>query len=285
MSMGALAATGSKVHREGLEDSLQNVVRLPFDGYCHAGATELDRFAEMTLDPSGGIQPIAAIIVETVQGEGGLNVASDRWLRALRDVAYRIGALLIVDDIQTGCGRTGQFLSFERAGIVPDIVCLSKSIGAGFPMSLLLVRPEFDTWRPGEHNGTFRGNGLAFVAGTAALELWCAPEFVAGIQERSDLLANWSNDMVNEFPALVSRGKGTGMMMGLEFVSPQAAALVAERARNLSVIVERCGPRDEVIKILAPLNIEFDLFQEGLNRLRAAIGSVARSAVSQPQAA
>lgn len=285
MSMGALAATGSSVHRERLEGSLQNIVRLPFEGYSHAGVTELERFADMALDPSGGIEPVAAIIVETVQGEGGLNVASPRWLRTLREIASRIGAVLIVDDIQAGCGRTGQFFSFERAGIIPDIVCLSKSIGAGLPMSLLLVRPQFDTWRPGEHNGTFRGNSLAFVAGTAALELWCTPGFVSGVEERSGVLANWSRNMGSEFPALISRSKGMGMMMGVEFVSPRAAALVAERARNLGVIVERCGPSGEVIKILAPLNIEIDLFREGLSRLRASIESVATSAVAQPHAA
>ncbi|MHC4044401.1 aminotransferase class III-fold pyridoxal phosphate-dependent enzyme [Bradyrhizobium xenonodulans] len=179
-------ATFADKARRGLEADLGGVVRLPFEGYRGAGIGELERFADMASDPSGGIDPVAAIIVETVQGEGGLNVASEPRLQKLSQVASGLGALLIVDEIQAGCCGTGRFFGFERSGIVPDLICLSKSIsGAGLPMSLLLVAPQFDTWRPGEHNGTFRGNSLAFVAAAQAVDEYCEPDFVAGISARA----------------------------------------------------------------------------------------------------
>jgi diaminobutyrate-2-oxoglutarate transaminase len=271
MSMGALAATGSIMARDGLEGMLQHVVRLPFEGYRGAGVLDLERFSQMLRDPSGGVGSIAAIIVETVQGEGGLNAASNAWLRKLAEVAKDVGALLIVDDIQAGCGRTGDFFSFERAGIVPDLVCLSKSIGGGLPMSLLMVKPEFDIWQAGQHSGTFRGNSLAFVAGTAALSLWADPDFVEGLEERSQVLAAWCEGIALEFRDAVIRVKGRGMIRGIEFASASNAKAVAGLARKKGVLLETCGPSDEVLKILAPLTIEPGLFDEGLCRLRAAM--------------
>jgi len=279
MSMGALAATGAKTPRQGIEGLLQHVVRLPFEGYLGSGTQDLQRFSEMARDPSGGVAPIGAIIVETVQGEGGLNAASDAWLRSLAEVAKDIGALLIVDDIQAGCGRTGSFFSFERAGIVPDLVCLSKSIGGGLPMSLLLVKPEFDVWHAGEHSGTFRGNSLAFVAAAAALSFWIDREFIGDLQERSRYLTSWCDRVALEHRAAIVRGKGRGMMQGVEFASAAAAKQVADRARAKGVLLETCGPFDQVLKILAPLNIEHDLFHEGLCRVKAAIEEVCGAAL------
>ncbi len=195
VSLGALALTGSRSSRDASSHLLNGVIRVAYDGYCGAGIDELRRFEAMATDPSGGIDPIAAFIVETVQGEGGLNVATSEWLRALASVAKRIGALLIVDDIQAGCGRAGGFFSFERADLYPDMVCLAKSIsGAGFPMSLLLLKPELDVWAPGEHNGTFRGNTLAFATASAALDLW-DDDFQRGVAIRANILERWCDDM------------------------------------------------------------------------------------------
>lgn len=275
MSTGALAVTGSTVARSGLVGTLDGVVRLPFEGYCGSGVQELERFAEMVADPSGGIDPVAAFIAETVQGEGGLNVASTGWLVKLREVATRLGALLIVDDVQAGCGRTGPFFSFERAGIVPDMVCLSKSIsGFGLPMSLLLLSPKIDRWQPGEHSGTFRGNSLAFVAATAALEYWSHASFADETLSRSKALDRWLESVVSRNSAVVRRKKGLGMMAGLEFKDPVVADAVMQEARDRRVLIEGCGPHDEVLKIMAPLNIEMELFTEGLNRLESAIDAV-----------
>jgi diaminobutyrate-2-oxoglutarate transaminase len=284
MSTGALAVTGSRLARSASEAVLGNVTRLAFDGYHDAGAAELERFAEMARDPSGGIDPVAAFIVETVQGEGGLNVASTAWLRKLRSIASDLGALLIIDDIQAGCGRTGNFFSFEHAQIMPDLICLSKSLsGFGLPMSVLLVAPNFDCWRPAEHNGTFRGNSLAFVTATAALDFWDNSDFPASIAIRSKVLNAWIGETVKRFPTLISRGKGTGMMAGIEFGSPRDAQMVSELARGLRVLIERCGPHDEVVKVFAPINIDCALFSEGLGRLTSAIEKVSLTARSTAQ--
>lgn len=275
MSLGALAVTGSGRAREGLTGRLDGVVRLPFDAYHGAGRQDLERFAAMVEDPSGGIEPVAAIIVETVQGEGGLNVASTAWLRCLRDIATRIGAILIVDDIQAGCGRTGRFFSFEDADIVPDIVCLAKSIsGGGLPMSLLLIDPAIDSWRPGEHNGTFRGNSLAFVTARAALNLWSDAEFLAGLTIRSAMLERWLIEICANFPHFIVRRKGCGMMAGFECLSPELARRICQEATKRRLLLEACGPNDEVVKIMAPLNVDLSVFEEGLNRLAATIADV-----------
>ncbi|SFI60481.1 diaminobutyrate--2-oxoglutarate transaminase [Bradyrhizobium sp. Gha] len=273
VSMGSLAATGSSSCRTSARGLLGGVTRLPYDGYFGAGLDDLERFERMAVDPSGGIEPVAAIIVETVQGEGGLNVASIEWLKGLAGVANRLGALLIVDEIQTGCGRTGPFFSFERAGIQPDIVCLAKSIsGYGFPMSLLLLRPEHDVWSPGEHNGTFRGNSLAFVTAAAALDLW-TDDFIDGLEVRSRILADWCLTMSARHHSHLS-GTGIGMMQGLRFSNPTSAALVADRAARERIVIECCGSNDEVLKIMAPLNIDLDLFSSVLARLAQIIDSI-----------
>ncbi|WP_271609773.1 MULTISPECIES: diaminobutyrate--2-oxoglutarate transaminase [unclassified Bradyrhizobium] len=273
VSLGALSATASATVRKSGRGLLSGVVRLPYDGYCGAGVSDLTRFETMALDPSGGIDPIAAFLVETVQGEGGLNVASNRWLVELARIARKLGAVLIVDDIQAGCGRTGPFFSFERAGIVPDMVCLAKSIsGSGFPMSLLLIRPDLDVWSPGEHNGTFRGNSIAFATARAALELW-TDDFRSGVHERDIILASWCGSLEQEFAGQM-RSKGIGMMRGLQFARPDDALEIAERASRSGIVIECCGPRDEVLKVMAPINIELSLFRSTLCTLAVIIRAV-----------
>lgn len=263
MSLGALSATAKSSARTGAGQRLDGVSRLPYEGYAGAGAMDVARFEAMALDPSGGIDPVAAIILETVQGEGGLNVASVGWLAQVALTAKRLGALLIVDDIQAGCGRTGTFFSFERAGIAPDIICLAKSIGGyGLPMSLLLMRPEIDAWAPGEHNGTFRGNTHAFVTATAALLLW-NDAFVAQIAERSEMLSAWCASIEGRSAGQVRR-KGVGMMQGLEFEQWRLAGRIADMAAEAGVIVECCGAHDQVLKIFAPLTIDTHTFAKGL---------------------
>jgi diaminobutyrate-2-oxoglutarate transaminase len=276
MSMGALSVTGSRSARSSVEAGLQGVIRLPYDGYSGAGVADLERFHQMARDPSGGIDELAAVIVETVQGEGGLNVASIAWLRKLREICTSLGALLIVDDIQAGCGRTGTFFSFERAGIVPDLVCLSKSLsGFGLPMSMLLIDPDYDVWKPGEHNGTFRGNALSFVAAARAVDFWEDPKFQVSIGARAKIIDAWMKKMLARFPDLLSRQKGLGLMAGFEFFSSDAAQAVAEKVRQRGVLIERCGPHDEVLKLLPPINIDCDVLDEGLRCMDAAFEDAA----------
>lgn len=273
VSLGALAATGNRGAREASKHLLSGVIRLPYDGYHGAGVAELERFAEMAEDPSGGVEPPAAFIVETVQGEGGLNVASVSWLRKLAEVAQRLGSLLIIDEIQAGCGRTGRFFSFERAGITPDLVVMSKSLsGIGLPMAILLIKPDRDAWRPAEHNGTFRGNNLAFVTATVALEMWSDDGFLSALRDRSDELASWADGVAARNPGL--QVKGLGMMLGLRFPEPGAAEAVARAALGHGVIMETAGPRDEVLKLLPPFTIERGLMTEGLAAIRLAIDEI-----------
>ncbi|MGH3743216.1 MAG: aspartate aminotransferase family protein, partial [Micromonosporaceae bacterium] len=171
MSLGALAVTGNSMKRRGAGVPLQHSMPMPYDDYLDGQTPDFVWLNALLEDSGSGLDLPAAIIVETVQGEGGVNVARPEWLRELSEVCKRHDILLIVDDVQMGCGRTGPFFSFEIAGITPDIVVLSKSLsGYGLPFALTLMKPELDVWEPGEHNGTFRGNNPAFVTATVALE-------------------------------------------------------------------------------------------------------------------
>jgi diaminobutyrate-2-oxoglutarate transaminase len=275
MSLGALSVTARHDSRQSAGVQLDQVVRLPYDGYRNAGIAELDRFEAMVSDPSGGVAAPAAFIVETIQGEGGLSAASSEWLRHLAAVANRMGSLLIVDDIQAGCGRTGDFFSFEDAGIIPDVICLAKSIsGIGLPMALVLIKPEYDRWAPGEHNGTFRGNNLAFASATAAVQLWREPHFLATVASSAARVRTWLNDMAAAIGPGHAVPKGRGLMSGLAFAGRGIAERVAAEAFQRNVLIETSGPFAEVLKLLPPLTIEKDLLEEGLERLRTAILSV-----------
>jgi diaminobutyrate-2-oxoglutarate transaminase len=270
VSQGALAATGNGHHRMGGALSLPDVTRLPYDGYA-AGLDTAELLDQLLSDPSSGIDPPAAVLLETVQGEGGLNVASSTWLRRVAEIAARHGALLAVDDVQAGCGRTGTFFSFEGSGIVPDLVALSKSIsGFGLPMALLLLRPQWDAWTPGEHNGTFRGNAHAFVTARVALEkFWSDDRLMRDVAHRGALL----DERLSRMAALVpgARVKGRGMMLGLDVRDAQVAEAICGRAAEAGLIIESCGPRDEIVKVLAPLTTPETLLERGLDIVEEAV--------------
>jgi diaminobutyrate-2-oxoglutarate transaminase len=216
-----------------------------------------------------------------VQGEGGLNAASAAWAQRIAALARRHGALLIVDDVQAGCGRTGSFFSFEPLGIEPDLVVLSKSIsGFGLPMALLLVRPEHDQWQPAEHNGTFRGNTHAFVTATVAIEkFWARPGFEARIAERGRIVADALRDMAALVPG--ARVKGRGMMQGLCVRHGDLANRASKKAYELGLVIETAGPHDEVLKVLAPLTIALPDLHQGLALLHQALQWAVQAAVPQ----
>jgi diaminobutyrate-2-oxoglutarate transaminase len=215
------------------------------------------------------------VVVETVQAEGGVNVARVEWLQWIETLCRRFDMLLIVDDVQVGCGRTGTFFSFERAGLYPDIVVLSKAIsGFGLPMSLVLLKPDLDVWESGEYTGTFRGNNLAFITATAALDHWRNGELTGIIAARSTLLSQELAAVANDYPQLQPRIRGVGLIFGLELAPTGLAQRIAEESFNRGVIVELCGARRNVIKFLPPLLIEPSVLQEGLQRLRDSIESI-----------
>jgi diaminobutyrate-2-oxoglutarate transaminase len=227
----------------------------------------------MLSDPSSGIDEPAAIILETVQGEGGLHAASDDWLRRVADISRKHGALLIVDDIQAGVGRTGTFFSFESSGIRPDIVTLAKSIsGSGLPMSLVLIDREHDEWAPGEHNGTFRGNCHAFVTATEALRhFWRDEQFEQSIRDKAAIVDDRFAVIVERYGAAGLSARGRGMMRGLEMPNGRVAANVVKYAFSEGLIVETSGPDDEVVKCLAALTIDNATLSQGLDILENAV--------------
>jgi len=273
MSLGALACTGNAGKRRGAGVPLGHVSHEPYDGYYGPGIDTAALLDKRLSDPSSGLDAPAAILLEVVQGEGGLNVASPRWLRAIAAVAKRHGALLIVDDIQAGCGRTGRFFSFEESGIVPDIVTLAKSLsGMGLPFALTLLRPELDRWKPGEHNGTFRGNNHAFVTATAALRhFWSDDSFAAEVRRRGDVLGRRLARIAAEH-GLSTRGHG--MMRGLDLGSGETAAEVTAAAFARGLIIETSGAHDEVVKVLAPLIIDDAALATGLDVIELCVRDV-----------
>ncbi|MFS8579352.1 MAG: diaminobutyrate--2-oxoglutarate transaminase, partial [Novibacillus thermophilus] len=215
MTIGSLSVTGNAFKRHGAGIPLHHSVSMPFDGYMegHDSISYLEMFLE---DKGSGVALPAAIILETVQGEGGVNTASFEWLKKVEEICRRWGILLIVDDVQAGCGRTGTFFSFEPAGLQPDVVCLSKSIGGiGLPMALTLIKPEYDQWGPGEHNGTFRGNNLAFVAATEALSFWKDDSFSISVREKGEKVRATLEVLVEKYPELQGEARGRGLMQGI----------------------------------------------------------------------
>ena len=270
MTLGALACTGNAGKRGGAGVPLSHVSHEPYDGYHGPDVDTAELLDRRLSDPSSGLDAPAAIIVETVQGEGGLNTASAEWMRAIAAIAKKHGALLIVDDIQAGCGRTGSFFSFEEMGIEPDIVTLAKSLsGMGLPFALTLFRPELDQWSPGEHNGTFRGNNHAFVTAAAALRhFWASEAFAEDIDRRGDILEA-RLERIAERHKLSTRGRG--MMRGIDVGSSEAASAITETCFAEGLIIETSGAHDEIVKVLAPLVIDDDLLHAGLDILERTI--------------
>ncbi len=277
MTLGALAVTGNSGKRAGAGVPLGHAQALPYDGYLGETVDTLDLFEQMLADGSSGLDLPAAVILETVQAEGGVNVASPAWLRRLREITAAHGVLLIVDDIQVGCGRTGPFFSFERAGIQPDIVTLSKSLsGFGLPFAVTMFRRDFDVWRPGEHNGTFRGFNLAMVTATAALETFWRDDTFAKQTERK---AAWVSERlagIAKRTPFVRGIRGLGLIQGLECQPAGLAGEVSKAAYDRGLIIETAGPNDEVVKLLPPLAIDDANLAHGLDVLDAAFAHVAR---------
>jgi diaminobutyrate-2-oxoglutarate transaminase len=190
-------------------------------------------------------------------------------MRGLDDICKRHGIMLIVDDIQVGCGRTGPFFSWERMGIDPDIVTLSKSLaGSGLPMALVLLKPEHDVWEPGEHNGTFRGNNAAFVTATAALEhFWTDDRLTGSVESKSTRVRAGLESLMADHPGLFSDVRGRGLILGIESSVPEIANAVARGAYERGLILETAGADGEVVKLLPPLVVTEDAIDRALEIL------------------
>lgn len=277
MSLGSLAATGNTSSRAGAGVPLNNVTFMPYPQGFMATFDTIQYIETVLDDVCSGIEKPAAIIFETIQAEGGINVAPVEWMKALRQLCDRHEILLICDEIQTGCCRTGPFFSFERAGIVPDMIVLSKSIGgSGAPMALLLLKADLDVWSPGEHTGTFRGNQLAFIGASAALELVRDTGLEQEVERKGAFLEKLLHDEIGTLSDKIEI-RGVGLMQGID-LGKLAPPNVVQQVKNYcfehGLIVEMVGRDDVVVKLLPALTIDDDLLAQGCTIIKDAIQSV-----------
>lgn len=265
MSLGAISASGNRFYRSGSGVSLSGATFMPYDGYLGPTVDTAEYLQKALRDESSGIDLPAAILVETVQGEGGINVAGREWLQSIQAIARSVGAVFVVDDIQVGCGRTGEFFSFEFAELSPDIVVLSKSLsGYGLPLSMLLLKDELDAWRPGEHTGTFRGNNLALVSATAAVNIyWRNSTFAHGVQRMGETMRRRLEAIASEHGNRFAV-RGRGMALGFDCQTAEIAEATALKAFEKGLILERCGPDDQVAKFFPALTIDSETLNQGL---------------------
>ena len=270
MTLGALALSGNVVKRESAGIPLEHQLTAPYDGELGADVDTITVLDAMLANKESSV---AGVIVETIQGEGGLHTADFGWLKRLSECCKRHDVLLIVDDIQAGCGRTGAFFSFEPAAIEPDVICLSKSIsGSGLPMSLTLIRPDLDIWSPGEHNGTFRGNNAAFVTATEALNWWADDSLTEEVGRKAEIIRAELESIAVDFESLRGTPRGRGLLQGLHTpIDGLASAICAEAFEHGLLMETSGGAASDVVKLMPPLTIEDAELERGLAILRASV--------------
>lgn len=266
MTLGSLSMTTDRDSREGAGVVLTDVTHIPTP-YMFPELDVLKYMQTLIDDDHSGISKPAAVFVEPVQADGGIHVFSVEFLKGLREFCTRNDILLVCDDIQVGSARTGTYFSFERAGIVPDIVTLSKSIGGyGMPFALVLFKPELDVWNPGEHNGTFRGSQLSIVAAKAGLEIMLNDNVEAEVRRKGEIIAEYLGKVkeINENFDV----RGIGFMWGVDCnkVKPDVVsrAIVKECFEN-GLIVERAGRNNDVVKLMPCLLADDETLKKGLD--------------------
>ena len=276
VTLGALATTGNQHHRGGAGMLLTGVDTLPYDGYMGDDMDTTAYLDKVLTDSSSGVDHPAAIILETVQGEGGITAASYGWLQNIEKICKKHDILLIVDDIQAGCGRTGTFFSFDEVGIQPDIITMSKSLsGYGLPFAMVLFKPEHDIWKPGEHNGTFRGNNLAFVTAEAAIKhFWSDDLFSKEVKRKGKYMYDRINKIIDQYGEGNFSSRGRGMFQGINCVSGDLASKITKLAFKNGLMIETSGADDHVIKFLCPLTISDQNLKKGIDILEDAIETV-----------
>jgi len=276
VTLGALATTGNQHHRGGAGMLLTGVDTLPYDGYMGDDMDTTAYLDKVLTDSSSGVDHPAAIILETVQGEGGITAASYAWLQNIEKICKKHDILLIVDDIQAGCGRTGTFFSFDEVGIQPDIITMSKSLsGYGLPFAMVLFKPEHDIWKPGEHNGTFRGNNLAFVTAEAAIKhFWSDDLFSKEVKRKGKYMYDRINKIIDQYGEGNFSSRGRGMFQGINCVSGDLASKITKLAFKNGLMIETSGADDHVIKFLCPLTISDQNLKKGIDILEDAIETV-----------
>ena len=275
MTFGSLALTTDRCSRDAAGQSLPNVTHIPAP-YMFPELDTIAYMERLLTDDHSGVEKPAAIVLETVQADGGIYVFDAQWLRDLRSLCDRHDILLITDEVQVGNGRTGTFFSFERAGIVPDMVTISKSIGGcGFPLSLVLFKPELDKWEPGQHTGTFRGNQLSLVAGKAGLEIFVEENLEEQTKRKAKIFEDFLRDEILPMDSRLAY-RGIGMIWGLDFSrfdKDMTKPLIAACFKN-GLILERVGRDNNVLKLMPPVVIPDDQLIAGLNILKKSLAEI-----------
>ncbi len=278
MTLGSLALTTNADSRAGAGVPLNNVTHVPAP-YMFPGLDTVEYMERLITDDHSGVEKPAAIILETTQADGGIYVLPTEWLQRVRALCDKHDILMIVDDVQVGCGRTGWFFSFERAGITPDIVTMSKSIGGyGMPFAITLLKPELDLWKPGEHNGTFRGYQLSLVAAKAGLEYMLNEHVEDAVREREQIVAKFMREEIETIDSRIAT-RGIGLLWGVDFGAFEgdvAKAVITEAFKN-GLIVERVGRRDSVVKVMPELKVPLETLEKGLQILAQSIRNVVSS--------
>lgn len=275
MTLGALALTTESAARKAAGVPLNYTVHIPAP-YSMGGNFDSIAYMEQLLsDDHSGYEKPAAIIIETVQQEGGIHVFSKEFLKDLRALCDKYDILLICDEVQIGCSRSGTFFSFERADIVPDIVCMSKSIGGyGIPFAVTLFKKELDVFKPGEHNGTFRGCQLSMVAGLAALEMTVEQDIPAQVRRKEKIVKEYLDKEIKPLLKSKMEIRGIGLSWGIEFNDGKLARAVLDKCFEKKLIIELAGSYDSVLKIMPSLVIEDELLLKGLNIVKESIQEV-----------
>ncbi len=275
MTLGSLALTTEKAARAGAGITLENVVHIAPPYYMNGKFDTIGYLKEILNDDHSGIEKPSAIILETVQAEGGIYPFSVEFLKDLRKLCTDEDILLIVDDIQVGCARTGTFFSFERAGIIPDIVVLSKSIsGYGLPLSMVLIKPELDIFSPGEHNGTFRGFQLSMVTAKAGIEFMLENKIEEEVKRKEKIVSDYLDKNIKPLLKDNMEIRGIGLIWGIDFKDGKLSRKVLDECFKNNLIIELAGRNDSVLKIMPALTIEDDLLIKGLDIIRDQIKKV-----------
>lgn len=270
VSLGSLAASSNVSKRRGAGVALSDVSRFPFDVARLDANESVEWFERVHFRGRRASELPAAVVTELVQGEGGVNVARAGWARGIAAVCERYDVPLIVDEIQTGCGRTGKYFAFEEFGIKPDIVTISKSLsGVGLPLAVVLLKPELDLTVPGQHNGTFRGNNAAFVTATACLEKYWSDDRLAKETARKSEAV---------FSVLAETGvtqafavRGRGLIIGVDMIGGERAGRVVAECFDKGLLIETAGADDQVVKLLPALTIEDSDLVSGVEEIAASL--------------
>lgn len=275
MTHGALGLTGETGPKRAVAGLMAEVHFLPFpytyrcpfglggEAGWRASLAYIERLLD---DTNSGIAPPAAMILEVVQGEGGVIPAPDEWLREIRRITREREIPLIIDEVQTGIGRTGAMYAIQHAGVLPDALVLSKAVGGGLPLGVVVYQDYLDHWQPGAHAGTFRGNQLAMAAGTATLRLVRDQALDRHAEAMGQRLAGRLRDLQTECPGL-GDVRGRGLMLGVEIVNPglcpdrlgvhpphtRLARRIQAECLARGLVLELGGRQGSVARFLPPL--------------------------------